>query len=121
LLQLTNHYSDYVIPLLSGLFKQSAGLCGQLPLVHSQTSTFYLVTPAVDLESVIQKEALYCALGRCAFRLKDEIPFNQWLQHTLSHEAKESNNPKCVSVSFEREIKLLSSIVIQSSNGVLPG
>ncbi|EKM80164.1 hypothetical protein AGABI1DRAFT_120195 [Agaricus bisporus var. burnettii JB137-S8] len=75
LLQLTNHYGDYVIPLLSGLFKQSA------------------VTPAVDLDSVIQKEALYCALGRCAYRLKDEIPFNQWLQHTLSHEAKEPNNP----------------------------
>lgn len=55
------------------------------------------VTPATDLSSVIQKEALYCALGRCAHRLKIEIPFDQWLQHTLSLEAKEPNNPRYVS------------------------
>lgn len=52
------------------------------------------VTPAVDLGSVVQKEALYCALGRCAHRLKDVIPFDQWLQHTLSVEAKEPANPR---------------------------
>lgn len=75
LLQLTNHYSSYTVPLLYEIFKQSA------------------VTPAVDLNSVIQKEAIYCALGRCAHRLKNEIPFGQWLQHTLSVEAKEPTNP----------------------------
>ncbi len=53
------------------------------------------MTLATDLSSVIQKEALYCALGRCTHRLKNEIPFDQWLQHTLSVEAKEPNNPRC--------------------------
>ena len=52
------------------------------------------VTPAVDLNTVIQKEAIYCALGRCAHRLKKEIPFDQWLQHTLVVEAKEPVNPR---------------------------
>jgi len=52
------------------------------------------VTPAVDLNTVIQKEAIYCALGRCAHRLKKEIPFDQWLQHTLAVEAKEPANPR---------------------------
>ncbi|KXN86407.1 Importin-11 [Leucoagaricus sp. SymC.cos] len=75
LLQLTNHYSDYIVPLLSEVFKQSA------------------VTLAFDLSSVIQKEAVYCALGRCVHRLKAEIPFDQWLQHTLAVEANESANP----------------------------
>ncbi|KAJ3573347.1 hypothetical protein NP233_g2485 [Leucocoprinus birnbaumii] len=75
LLQLTNHYGDYIVPLLYNTFKQSA------------------VTPAVDLNSVVQKEAIYCALGRCAHRLKNEIPFDQWLQHTLVVESKEPANP----------------------------
>ncbi|KAF9451646.1 ARM repeat-containing protein [Macrolepiota fuliginosa MF-IS2] len=81
LLQLTNHYSDYVVPLLSESFKDSTSA---LP---------YAATPAVDLNSVIRKEALYCALGRCAHRLKGVIPFNQWLQGTLSVETKEAVNP----------------------------
>lgn len=47
--------------------------------------------PTVDLPSVIQKEALYCAIGRCASRLKDVIPFNEWLEHSLVPEAQETN------------------------------
>jgi hypothetical protein len=48
---------------------------------------------------VVQKEALYCALGRCALRLKDVIPFDQWLDHTLSVEAQDTN-PKYVITVF---------------------
>ncbi|KAF9464415.1 armadillo-type protein [Collybia nuda] len=73
LMQLSNQYPQYVIPLLESTFKQVA------------------IQISVDLQSVVQKEALYCALGRCAIRLKDVIPFNQWLEHTLSVEAQDTN------------------------------
>lgn len=56
------------------------------------THTFCLsVHPPVDLPEVIQKEALYCALGRCSIRLRDVIPFEKWLQETLVSEARETN------------------------------
>lgn len=45
----------------------------------------------MDLPTIIQKEALYCAVGRCAIRLKDAIPFNQWLETSLVAEAQETN------------------------------
>ncbi|KIM90936.1 hypothetical protein PILCRDRAFT_1173 [Piloderma croceum F 1598] len=73
LMTLCHQYNDYVVPLLETTFKQ---LVGQ---------------PTVDLSSVIQKEALYCAIGRCASRLKDVIPFNEWLEHSLVPEARETN------------------------------
>lgn len=55
-------------------------------------SYMYLGQRPVDLPGVVQKEALYCAVGRCATRLKDLIPFGQWLEHTLIAEAQESNS-----------------------------
>lgn len=55
--------------------------------------------PTVDLQSVIQKEALYCAIGRCATRLHEVIPFNQWLEHSLIAEVRDTN-PKLVSLFF---------------------
>lgn len=42
----------------------------------------------MDLPAIIQKEALYCAVGRCAIRLKETIPFEQWLDTTLITEAQ---------------------------------
>jgi hypothetical protein len=56
--------------------------------------------PTVDLSSVIQKEALYCAIGRCASRLKDVIPFNEWLEHSLVPEARETNPKSVTSINF---------------------
>jgi hypothetical protein len=41
----------------------------------------------------LQKEALYCAIGRCAVRLKDRLPFSEWLEKTLAVEAL-SQDPK---------------------------
>ncbi|TFY59275.1 hypothetical protein EVJ58_g5888 [Rhodofomes roseus] len=63
LMTLANNYQQYVTPLLDTTFKQAVG--------------------------VVQKEALYCAVGRCATRLKDLIPFGQWLEHTLMAEAQD--------------------------------
>ncbi|KAF8639750.1 hypothetical protein AX17_001012 [Amanita inopinata Kibby_2008] len=73
LVQLSHQYSDIVTPLLASTFNDAA----------AQSTT--------DLPSVVQKEALYCAIGRCAQRLKDVIPFNQWLHQTLAAEAQATN------------------------------
>lgn len=48
---------------------------------------YNLATPATDLPSVLRKEALYCAIGRCAHTLKDSIQFDVWLEGSLTKEA----------------------------------
>ncbi|PCH41237.1 ARM repeat-containing protein [Wolfiporia cocos MD-104 SS10] len=73
LITLANNYQTFVIPLLETTFKQ---LVSQHP---------------TDLAGVIQREALYCAVGRCASKMKDVIPFGQWLEHTLIAEAQETS------------------------------
>src|SRR6266436_5971323 len=83
--------------------------------------------PTVDLSSVIQKEALYCAIGRCASRLKDVIPFNEWLEHSLVPEARETNPKSVTSINFFPSMKLvyhatcLSVTVFPSSNDASHG
>ncbi|KAL0577074.1 hypothetical protein V5O48_004917 [Marasmius crinis-equi] len=73
LVQLSNQFSDYVTPLLQTTFQQFAE------------------QPAIDLDSTLQKEALYCALGRCCRRVKDFIPFPVWIENVLSVEARDTN------------------------------
>ncbi|KAI6134978.1 ARM repeat-containing protein [Pisolithus croceorrhizus] len=73
LMTLASQYRDYVVPLMATTFKD----------VVSQ--------PTTNLQSVIQKEAIYCAIGRCASRLRDVIPFTEWMRHYLAVEAKERN------------------------------
>ncbi|KAG6821587.1 hypothetical protein H0H93_000096 [Arthromyces matolae] len=74
-------YPQYLTPLLESTFKQ---ITAQPPPTDAQD---------LDLEVVLQKEAIYCALGRCAGRLKEVIPFNDWLNQTLAFEAQ-ITNPK---------------------------
>ncbi|KAJ7283929.1 armadillo-type protein [Mycena rebaudengoi] len=73
LMQLSNHYPSVVGPLLYDFY------------LHD------IAKPATDLRAVIQKEALYCALGRCATKLKGRLPFEQWLQTTLVTEAQSTS------------------------------
>ncbi|KAF8623412.1 hypothetical protein AX15_006355 [Amanita polypyramis BW_CC] len=73
LVQLSNQFSEIVTPLLATTFND----------VAAQSPS--------DLASVVQKEALYCAIGRCTQRLKDVIPFKDWLHQTLSTEAQSAN------------------------------
>ncbi|OCH87913.1 ARM repeat-containing protein [Obba rivulosa] len=73
LMVLAGQYPQYVTPLIANVFEQVAG------------------QPPTDLQSVIQREALYCAIGRCAHRLKDLIPFDQWLEHDLKAQARNTN------------------------------
>ncbi|KAN0097466.1 Armadillo-type fold [Tylopilus felleus] len=73
LMTLAAQYRDYVVPLLESTFQAM------------------IEQPTVDLASIIQKEALYCAIGRCATKLRDVVPFNEWMRHKLIIEAGETN------------------------------
>ncbi|KAJ7765016.1 armadillo-type protein [Mycena maculata] len=73
LMTLSNQFPDVVAPLLFNLYLNFA------------------TKPAGNLQEIIQKEALYCAIGRCAIRLKTMIPFDQWLQTTLAEEAQNTD------------------------------
>ncbi|KIJ70097.1 hypothetical protein HYDPIDRAFT_178457 [Hydnomerulius pinastri MD-312] len=73
LMTLASQYRDYVVPLMETTFKA------------------IIAQPTTDLASVVQKEALYCAIGRCATRLRDVIPFTEWMRHNLVAEARETN------------------------------
>jgi hypothetical protein len=86
---LANQYSSFVTPLLEASFKQVMGKHA----TKCQVSANILLSGqrAVDLPTVIQKEALYCAIGRCAPHLKDVIPFEGWLTHALASEVHENN------------------------------
>ncbi|KAJ7638980.1 armadillo-type protein [Roridomyces roridus] len=68
LMQLSGQFPDFVAPLLLHLYVNLA------------------TKPAGNLQEIIQKEALYCAIGRCAIKLKTMIPFDQWLQMSLYQE-----------------------------------
>ncbi|KII94850.1 hypothetical protein PLICRDRAFT_47858 [Plicaturopsis crispa FD-325 SS-3] len=73
LVTLATQYQEYVVPLLVTTFNQ------------------IIAQPTVDLPSIIQKEALYCAIGRCAPRLKEAIKFDEWLAKDLMAEASGTN------------------------------
>lgn len=48
---------------------------------------------ATDLESVVKKEAFYCALGRCCVPLASKISYQEWLD-TKAYEEARDPNPK---------------------------
>lgn len=73
LVALANQYRDFVTPMLKASFEQ----------VMSQ--------PSSSLQQIVQKEALYCVIGRCAVRLKEVIPFQQWVAQSLVPEAKSTD------------------------------
>ena len=89
---LANQYGSFVTPLLAASFKQIMGkYAPKSSDVPHHSPNSILVQPVVDLPAVIQKEALYCAIGRCATHLKDVIPFQGWLTHALASEVRENN------------------------------
>ncbi|KAJ7276541.1 armadillo-type protein [Mycena haematopus] len=78
LMQLSNQFPEVVPPLLVNLYISFG----------CQTAS--------NLQEIIQKEALYCAIGRCSSRLKTLIPFEQWLATTLVTEAKNPDPPYAI-------------------------
>ncbi|KIY74164.1 ARM repeat-containing protein [Cylindrobasidium torrendii FP15055 ss-10] len=73
LMHICNRFSEFVVPLLQSMFNELAG------------------QQATDLSTILQKEAMYCAIGRCAHHLQDFIPFEQWTSQTLVAEAQSTN------------------------------
>jgi hypothetical protein len=43
--------------------------------------------PPASLQDIVQKEAVYCAIGRCAHRLRDDLNLSSWME-TAKNEAK---------------------------------
>lgn len=76
----------------------------------------------MDLPAIIQKEALYCAVGRCAIRLKETIPFEQWLDTTLITEAQVTDH-RFTFMYFSEGYMLLKlvGLVMPSSSAGSPG
>ncbi|KAH9062811.1 ARM repeat-containing protein [Lactarius vividus] len=62
LMTFANQYRDFVIPLLVKAF------------------TSVNERPPLGLQDVVQKEAVYCAIGRCAHRLRDSIDLSSWME-----------------------------------------
>ncbi|EJD01395.1 ARM repeat-containing protein [Fomitiporia mediterranea MF3/22] len=102
LMALANQYRDFVTPLLKATFDQIVGV------------------PASDLNTILQKEALYCAIGRCARRLVDVIPFQDWIANSLTAEVRDPNPNFPI---LKRRIawllgKLVSDECIQPGNNI---
>ena len=77
---LANQYGQFVTPLLINAFNETMCLWFCSMAVPDLTSyDFEIANPATTLSAIIQKEAVYCAIGRCAHRVKDSLPFDQWL------------------------------------------
>ncbi|KZT42903.1 ARM repeat-containing protein [Sistotremastrum suecicum HHB10207 ss-3] len=73
LLTLTVQYRHFAVPLILAAFNQVKG------------------TTANDLQGIVQKETMYCVVGRCASRLRGEIDFESWLRDQLVPEAQQSD------------------------------
>ncbi|KAJ4478277.1 ran binding protein 11 [Lentinula aciculospora] len=69
LVQISNQYYEYVTPLLKATFAEVAD-------------------KPVAAIGISNKEALYCAVGRCCQKLKGEIPFEDWVSQTLTREVQ---------------------------------
>lgn len=57
---------------------------------NAPTNIATSVTPPADLEGILRREAVYCALGRNVHKLRDLINWNEWL-NILAQEAQSSN------------------------------
>lgn len=99
---LASQCQDYVVPLLETTWQQ----------VRCEFRLWRDVTEldvddpssaqqSADLAGVLQKEALYCAIGRCASRMKGVIPFEEWLATDLVREVRE-NDPRSASNAAPR-------------------
>lgn len=89
LVTLCNQYPEVVTPLLQAAFKDIAcELAAPYLKTHLTPPTDKEMT---DLQGVVQKEAIYCAIGRCCHKLKEAIPFAEWAQEILVAEATSTN------------------------------
>lgn len=83
-----NQYKDYVVPHLCDMLSE---VCSEFYyfvniLAHSTIDT-NPDQPTIGLEKALQKEAVYCAIGRCASRIRDALNFTDFVQVTLMHDS----------------------------------
>ena len=85
-------YDETVAPLIKSYWVQMKGEClaGVSPRLFGLLITG-ADAQAVTLSEIIQKEALYCAVGRCAHKLREQINFDEWLHSNLAAEALNDN------------------------------
>ena len=105
-MQLCEKFPDVVTPLLMTTFQNI--VCEKHIM---RLKIKLIISPAAQssdsLDAILQREALYCAIGRCAIRLKDKLPFNAWLEGSLATEAR-SQNPRCAKSALLLESNLKS-------------
>ncbi|KAJ8961664.1 hypothetical protein NQ318_021262 [Aromia moschata] len=70
-----HEYKDILIPVVLELIAE----------------THVLVSPE-DMQGILKKDAVYNAVGLCAFDLYDEVDFDQWFMNTLLQELKIKDN-----------------------------
>jgi len=89
---LSIQYDETVAPLIQSYWIQMKGenLVGVSPRLFGSLMTVPDAR-AVTLPEIVQKEALYCAVGRCAHKLREQINFDEWLHSNLAAEALNDN------------------------------
>ena len=62
-----------------------------VPINFCLLTQFELAKLPVSMDDIVQKEALYCAVGRCARRLKDDVDFESTLETVFTAETNQTN------------------------------
>ncbi|KAI9512244.1 ARM repeat-containing protein [Russula earlei] len=86
LMTLANQYRQFVSPLLVKAFANV-----NEPIEER---------PPSGLQDIVQKEAVYCAIGRCAHRLREDIDLSSWIEIAKA----EAMNPSADYLIIQRRI-----------------
>ncbi|CAH1155509.1 unnamed protein product [Phaedon cochleariae] len=63
-----------------------------IPVILELVSETNVLVPPEDMQGILKKDAVYNAVGLCAFDLYDEIDFDQWFVNTLLQELRIKHN-----------------------------
>lgn len=77
--------------LCSSTSSKRSSVCTLLTSYSPPMLICCVAKPAVTLADILQREAVYCALGRTCHRMRAVIPFGTWLSSTLVPEARSTN------------------------------
>jgi hypothetical protein len=92
---LANQYREFVSPLLVKAFANVNGrklLC--MANIQFFTDKSLKERPPAGLQDIVQKEAVYCAIGRCAHRLRDDLDLSSWIE--IAKEEAKNPSAECV-------------------------
>ncbi|KAJ8915196.1 hypothetical protein NQ315_015419 [Exocentrus adspersus] len=63
-----------------------------IPVILELVTDTNVLVPPEDMQGILRKDAVYNAVGLCAFDLYDEVDFDQWFTNTLLQELKIKHN-----------------------------